>query len=344
VDAVVAGTDSIEPNTVVKIPLRLSSRLTLELEVPIVRLGDSEITGFALYSDKTGAAASPQAFVEKAAEKWLASGSQALRFIENNSSSQSDVKSADGRAHFTGRILLNLDDCFANVGREVEKDKWNNVVAAADVSKYCGRNFAVAACRQNVLKQNGDGNFWANRDFQLYTDLTPTEQIFLTLYALVRTPNGCIDACTGKPVSKDDFDKASRTDCPLVRVRWEKSRSAIDLLHRCTETQPGHESRNEKKIRTPLEPFFVGSPLHGERVAHQKLHIEGEKCPGSRPLPHVSAFSLVATATALRRLTSMAQRRAELPRGARMEQRVWAARRARVGDKVVGERRRQAAV
>jgi hypothetical protein len=211
--AIAAGTDSVEPDTVVKIPRGLNSRLTLDIEVPIVRLGDSEITGFALYSDKAGSGASPQAFGEKAAEHWLGSGSQALRFIEHNSSSQSDVKLDNGRAHFTGRILLNLDDCFANVGREIEKDKWNNVVDAKEIGKYCGKNFAVAACRQNVLKQNGDGNFWANRDFQLYTDLTPTEQIFLTLYALVRTPNGCIDACTGKPVSKSDFENARKIQC-----------------------------------------------------------------------------------------------------------------------------------
>ena len=211
--AVLAATDSVEPNTVVRIPRALDSRLTLELEVPIVRLGDDETTGFALYGDKAGAAASPQAFVEKAAEHWLASRSQALRFIENNASAQDDVKIINGRAHFTGRILVNLDDCWAGVGREIEKDKWNNVVDAAEVKKYCGRNFAVAACRQNVLKQNGDGDFWADRDFQLYTDLTPTEQVFFTLYALVRTPNACYDGCTGAQVSRADFDKARKIQC-----------------------------------------------------------------------------------------------------------------------------------
>jgi hypothetical protein len=136
----VAGTDSIDPKTVVRCPRTLASRLTLEFEAPIVKLGDKEVTGFALYTDKGGSTAAAQAYEEDAAKKWLDSKtSQCLRFIEDKGTPQLDVKLMKGRAHFKGRILLNFDEWSRNVVREVEKGKWNNVIGPDEVTQYLCR-------------------------------------------------------------------------------------------------------------------------------------------------------------------------------------------------------------
>ena len=82
---------------------------------------------------------------------------------------------------FTGRVLANLDPAWANAKREIAANQWNNVIDPSEVKKYCGHNIAVATCRKNVLKQHGDGEFWADSDFQLWQDLCPTEQIFFTI-------------------------------------------------------------------------------------------------------------------------------------------------------------------
>lgn len=212
-----APTDSVEAITEIEVLRPLSTRLTLEFEIPIARLGHEEVTGFALFTDRDGAKAKPQEHVEHAGKTWMKpkeKKSQCLRYVEyDGSNSGPDVTEGSQCVHFTGRLLGNLDVHWAKDRRELEEGKWNNVIDPADVSKFCGRNIAVSTCRKNVLKPKGDGDFWANRDFDYYSDLSPTEQVFLTLFALVRAPNGCFDVFTGDSVTYEQFSKLVKIRC-----------------------------------------------------------------------------------------------------------------------------------
>jgi hypothetical protein len=217
-------TDSICSENVAVKPPPLSTRLSLEFDVPIVRLGGQEITAFALYADRAGASAAPQGDAEHAAKEWLAAGkSQCLRFIEHTQTGDADDIRVDGeRVRFTGRVLANLehDPPWDTATRKIEAKKWNNVIAPADVAKFCGQNIAVTTCRRNVLKQKvdflgrrSDGEFWADCDFQLYQDACPTEQVFFTIFPLVRTRKGWFDVFTNKEVKKADFEAMCKIRC-----------------------------------------------------------------------------------------------------------------------------------
>jgi len=214
-------TDSICSENVVVRPSPLSARLSLEFEVPIVRLGDKEVTAFALYADHAGASAAPQEDVEHAAKKWLKSDkSQCLRFIEHTQGGDADDIRVDGeRVRFTGRVLANLDHDppWDTATREIEAKSWNNVIAPADVAKFCGQNIAVATCRRNVLKQKGDvrgkGEFWPTWDLQLYPDSCPTEHVFFTIFPLVRTRQGWFNVFTNKAVTKADIEAMRKIRC-----------------------------------------------------------------------------------------------------------------------------------
>ncbi len=228
-------TNSIAKGTKVKVANQIAHRLSLELEASIVRLGERDETGFALYSDRKGNTAEPQKEEEHACEKWLAPAlSQCLRLIEQGA--PADARTEGGRARYTGRVLANFaPDPKVFTGRMTEVDEWNNFIDPKEVAKYCGRNFAVGTMRKNVLKQNGSGLFRPDKHFDLFTDLAPTEQVFFTIYPLLSTSAGCVDLFSGKRVSRGDFEQLRKIGCvgfvPIVLLYSEETRGYAQLSH-----------------------------------------------------------------------------------------------------------------
>lgn len=227
-------TNGIATGTKVVVPRKIASRLSLELEASIVQLGAKDATGFALYGDRAGSSATPQEQVEHACEKWIdAEVSQCLRFIEQGAPADARVKK--DRIHYTGRLFANFNhDTAPFGGRKTAQGKWNNLIDPVDVADYCGKNFAVATLRKNVLSQNGSGRFWPTSstliasDFGVFTDLAPTEQVFVTLFPIVSThENGCYDVFSHKSVSRSDLDKLRKIRCvgfvPIVLLFIETS-------------------------------------------------------------------------------------------------------------------------
>jgi len=256
--SLLVSTAQIQAENVVVRPRPLSTRLSLEFDVPMVLLGDKEETGFALYSDHAGASAAPQKQAEHAAKEWLAaSKSQCMRFIDHKQAGDADDVKVDGeRVRFTGRVLANLDPAWANAKREIAANQWNNVIDPSEVKKYCGHNIAVATCRKNVLKQHGDGEFWADSDFQLWQDLCPTEQVFFTIFALVRGQDAVYDVFTNQKIPKSDFEAIRKIRCvgfvPIV------------LLYVCDATgRVELDSCTIDGLPAPVQPIAAEEPVSG---------------------------------------------------------------------------------
>lgn len=229
-------TDGVRVGTKVVAPRRIASRLSLEFEAAIAQLGGRDVTGFALYGDRQGKTAEPQKQEEHACKEWLdAEVSQCLRVIEPGAAA--DVRAERGLVFYTGRVFANFDPASAPfTSRQTGPGRWNNVVDPQEVTKYCGKNFAVATLRTNVLKQTGDGRFWADKDFRVFTDLTPTEQIFFTLFPIVSTYDGCYDLFTKATVSRGDFEAMRKIRClgfvPIVLL-YAEEHDGYAQLQRC---------------------------------------------------------------------------------------------------------------
>ena len=107
---------------------------------------------------------------------------------------------------FTTHLLFNLEN-NKTFKREIAAGKWNNVIPYEPNKKNYSRNYCVGTGRQNVLFPVNSGNFNPRTHFGRIPNVAPTEQIFFTLYLLVRS-------VTRKPGSQESvvswFDMVSR--------------------------------------------------------------------------------------------------------------------------------------
>ena len=113
---------------------------------------------------------------------------------------------------FQSFLLLNFEN-DKDVTRHITCGHWNNVINYKSHKAHYSRNYAIATGRRNVLHFDGDGQFWADKDFVYYTNVSPTEHIFFSLYLLVRTKEGCFDMLSKKKVEKTELDKIKKIDC-----------------------------------------------------------------------------------------------------------------------------------
>lgn len=190
----------------------LKERLTLELQVPIPALGDpTDEPGMFLYCDQAigigdAATIAPRDWLEKKAKLvgyWTPGGQPAP-----------EVRGS--LRVFTARVLVNPRK---GEERRIAAGVWNGVVPYGPNKRFYGRNFAVATGRKFVLYPSGSGAFDPGRDFETYSDVTPTEHVFLTIYPLVKTPWGVVDMFSDEQVSRDVFDRDLRK---ITALEWKK--------------------------------------------------------------------------------------------------------------------------
>jgi hypothetical protein len=188
---------------------QVRERISLELRVPIPAISEAgDEPGFFLYGDeapKVGDAA------ELAPHDWL---QKKAKLIGSWSGEAVEARGALRTA--TARILLNVRK---SEERKIEAGVWNNVVPYGASKQFYGRNFAVATGRKYVLSPAGSGAFDPHRDFRYYDKVTPTEHIFLTIYPLVKTPWGVVDAFSDEEVSRSDLDDKIRR---ITGLEWKK--------------------------------------------------------------------------------------------------------------------------
>ncbi len=189
-------------------------RLTLRLKTAIVPFRQTDRLGFYLLGDAKKNVGDSVKFKEGKQKEWLKdSGTHALDVL------QAHTGRSDKLAPFPAHFLINFEN-DKNLKRKIAKGEWNNVVQyEAEGGGYLthkahyGRNFSVSTGRQNVLTPDGDGNFWADKDFKYFRDMSPTEHIFFSLYLLVRTDQGCFDMISKQKVSQKDLETIKKIDC-----------------------------------------------------------------------------------------------------------------------------------
>ena len=179
---------------------RYAHRLNLEVRAYVSTLGEDQV-GMFLHADPKGPKDAMAVGKKKGAVQDWMKKAQMLAHLADG-----DTDEASGLRVFTTRILTNLEK-DKRTDREVEAGKWNNVVDYDAHQKHYGRNFVLSTARTKVLKATGKRNFNGLTDFSVFDDLYPTEQVFFTLYALVRTPTGVHDAFSKKEVSSADAMK-----------------------------------------------------------------------------------------------------------------------------------------
>ncbi len=211
----------------------LRHRLTLNLRVPIARIEPDESLGFYVHNDKTEGTSDkggdPQSwFAEAVNTDYMEVVRQTVSTLNYNGvksmgfhgPAYTDVTEAKDNFHFerknglgvfNAKLLMNLEDC-STMTREVDRGKWNNVIESDRIKNPKSRNYAVSTGRKYVLHPVKGWTFEGDTDFEYYSDISPTEQIFFTLYRLVQTQDGCFDMLTRERVSKEDLNAMKKID------------------------------------------------------------------------------------------------------------------------------------
>jgi hypothetical protein len=188
---------------------RVRERITLELRVPVAALGEgADEPGFFLYCDdalKVGEAAAV------APHAWLHEKAKLVGYWSGEG-----VEKRGGLRTVTARILLNPRKSEERI---VDEKVWNNVIPYGASRQFYGRNFAVGTGRKYVLHPTGNGVFDPARDLTYYDKVTPTEHVFLTVYPLVKTPWGVVDALSDEEVGRSDVDQKIRR---ITGLEWKK--------------------------------------------------------------------------------------------------------------------------
>lgn len=155
-----------------------------------------------------------------------------------------DPDSTAGRLqYFSTRVLLGFET-DREQERVVDPAGWNNGVHPHEI----GRNLSVGTGRPWVLhptvsplaipKQEGKSTgaeFDPKTQYETYSDPSPTEQVFFTVYPIVRTRNGHFDLISKKKVdvSEDGLKKLKRIDSvgfvKIVLLYDLSARGAVQL-------------------------------------------------------------------------------------------------------------------
>jgi hypothetical protein len=175
----------------------VAHRLNIEIGVAIPRFGTDPV-GMFLHGSPDG--------IEKDCTEEAADWIKKARILKALDDTAGELVEGEvpGLTRYRCHLLANfeLED---DLTRKIKKGEWNNVVPYSSAKRDYGRNFAIATARTEVLRITGNGDFDARNDFARCPDLFPTEQLFFTLYVLVRTPKGVYDVFTKKKLSKGDM-------------------------------------------------------------------------------------------------------------------------------------------
>lgn len=193
----------------------IKHRLSLHFRVPMAELHEKENLGFFLTTDNSSTLKAAVDAKAKGIDLYEWAGKcRAIDHCETKEQNQMDDRfvRSEGLCVFESRLLANLEP-EKDLDRMIEKGAWNNVIPYLPHagSRY-NRNYAVGTGRGNVIIPRSTGDFKGINHFKMIENLSPTEQVFFTLYPLVQTPYGCFDMFSKKPVDKDQEEKLKKID------------------------------------------------------------------------------------------------------------------------------------
>jgi hypothetical protein len=188
--------------------VQIAQRLNLHCKIAIADLKSKQrdVAGEPLamffLGDKSGP---PGKGIDQPTRKWLAGSSRVLDYSERPTVVSGALQ------HFATHILVNTDqsmDCVRKIGA----CDWNNVVPYDKTVATHGRNFAISTGRRHVLKAVSGGDFNPRTDFVCYANISPTEHVFFTLFALALGKNGYYDLLTKEAVDAARIPELRRID------------------------------------------------------------------------------------------------------------------------------------
>jgi hypothetical protein len=135
----------------------------------------------------------------------LADNSAVLEFRTKPSFTRSALQ------HFVTHILVNTDRSKDAV-RKIGACDWNNVIPYRRTTAAHGRNFAISTGRRFVLRSRSGGTFKPLSDFECYQDISPTEHVFFTLYALALKDGEYYDLLSKETVDVGEIAELKRID------------------------------------------------------------------------------------------------------------------------------------
>jgi hypothetical protein len=193
-------------------------RLTLTIQTPIAELSQNEPLGFYLHNDDTlkMKESIKQAWSGGQLKNWLKpenTKSKMIDFVETKEKEEEPgrFKRKDGLCLFETQILLNLEK-DEDLTRKIAKPNWNNVIEYEKHRPQYSRNYAVGTGRMGVLKAKGTGDFEGKENFDTYSNISPTEQIFFSLYLLIETAEGWFDMLSKETVNVKKLEKIKKID------------------------------------------------------------------------------------------------------------------------------------
>jgi len=200
-------TCSLKP-TNVRQATEIAQRLNLRCRIAIADFGavrsDAPVEPLAMFfmGDKKGP---PGKGVSDETHKWLGDESKVLDYSKEPTS----VKG--GLQHFMTHAFVNTDRS-KNAVRKIGACDWNNVIPYGKTTATHGRNFAISTGRRFVLKSRSGGRFKPLSDFECYQDISPTEHVFFTLYALVLKDGAYYDLLSKETVAAGKLAELKRID------------------------------------------------------------------------------------------------------------------------------------
>ena len=212
----------------------IKHRLSLHIKMPVAELAESDNLCFYLYNDS--AIKMKSAADEVKAGDWLGK-SRLIDYVETKNLPSNDLgfSRKNGLCFFETSLLMNLEPS-KNYTREVAKGIWNNVIDYENKKDIYSRNYAVGTGRTEVLAYCDEGVFQGKRHFKVRKKHFPTEQVFFSVYPLVKTADGCFDMLSKERVREKDMKRIKRIESlgfVKIVLFYELSRKGAAQLHEC---------------------------------------------------------------------------------------------------------------
>jgi hypothetical protein len=187
---------------------KIYHRLTLRIKAAIPHFTQDiskEKLVFYLYGDNAMKSVKHK---EHMAKEWLEKSAA----VQDCDISGEEHHLEDNLRRFQTHLLLNFEN-DKNIKREIEPGIWNNTINYQANKAHYSRNYAVGTGRANVLHPKNSGAFNGLTHFNYYSNPSPTEHVFFSIYLLARTSEGVFDMLSKEKVKETALKEIIKIDC-----------------------------------------------------------------------------------------------------------------------------------
>jgi hypothetical protein len=226
----------------------IKHRLNFMMTVPVADFshrGKYDELGFELRSDGQKTLKEMKPATDTETKKWLKT-SKAIERLKASAGVKSNPGSFErtdvGICIFNSRLLLNLEQS-KELKQKSAKTKSSNVIEFDKNEALYSRNYSIGTGRKNVLHPtsfDAFGHFGtafdATTDLAKYVAISPTEQVFFSIYLITKTHNAWYDMLSKENVTKDQLEKLIRIDSlgfVKIVIFYELTKNGAAKLSEC---------------------------------------------------------------------------------------------------------------